>query len=135
MKEQLKILQELKTQIVELRARYQSSGEEAKIWAEKRDALNAQSKKIWEEVKELKSRRDELNDKIKKLKEERTKLNTEVGPKREKLENLRKKMDELPGKTGSTRFIAKRIEELDWEIQTNPLTSPKKKSYRTNQDS
>lgn len=123
----MKILQELENQIIELKARYQSTGEEAKHWAEKRDALNAQSKKIWEEVKELKSRRDELNERIKKLKEERTKLNIEVGPKRGELESLRKKMDELPGKTGSKRFIAKRIQELDWEIQTNPLSLAEEK--------
>lgn len=127
MKDRLRTLEELNTQIVELRVIYQSSGEEAKIWAEKRDTLNNQSKTIWEEVKNLKSRRDEFNDKIKKLKEERTKLNIEAAPKREKLENLRKKMNELPGKKGSQLFIAKRIEELDWEIQTNPLTLTEEK--------
>jgi uncharacterized coiled-coil DUF342 family protein len=123
----LRTLEELNTQIVELREKYQSSGEEAKIWAEKRDTSNNQSKKIWEEVKKLKSLRDEFNDKIKKLKEERTKLNIEATPKREKLENLRKKMDELPGKKGNMLFITKRIEELDWEIQTNPLTMTEEK--------
>ncbi|MCJ7635634.1 hypothetical protein MUP77_24990 [Candidatus Bathyarchaeota archaeon] len=125
--DRLRVLEELNTQIVELRAIYQSYGEEAKIWAEKRNTLNNQSKKIWEEVKNLKSQRDEFNDKIKKLKEERTKLNIEAAPKREKLENLRKKIDELPGKKGSTLFITKRIEELDWEIQTNPLTLTEEK--------
>lgn len=122
-----KTLEELNAQIIELKSRYQSSGEEAKIWAEKRDALNSESKKIWEEAKNLKSRRDEFNENIKKLKEERMNLNTEAAPKREKLESLRKKMDELPGKKGSTIFIAKLIEELDWEIQTNPLTLTEEK--------
>ncbi len=122
-----KILEELNTQIAELKAIYQSSGKEAKIWAEKRDILNNQTKKIWEEIKNLKSRRDEFNGKIKQLKEERTKLNIEAAPKREKLVNLRKKMDELPGKKGSAIIIAKCIEELDWEIQTNPLTLTEEK--------
>ena len=126
--DQLRILNELETQIAELRARFQSTKEEAKVWAEKRDALNAQSKKIWEEAKDLRARRDELNERIKKLKEERTKLHAEVAPKREELEALKKKMDELPGRTGgNARSIAKRIEELDWEIQTNPLTLAEEK--------
>lgn len=125
--EQLKTLQELDIQITELRTKCKSSGEEAKQWAEKRDVLNAQSKKIWDEVKELKSHRDELNKTIKKLKEERTKLNTEVAPKREKFVTLRKKMDDLPGNKGNTKFIAKRIEELDWEIQTNSLNLAEEK--------
>jgi uncharacterized coiled-coil DUF342 family protein len=125
--DQLKVLNELEKQIMELRTRFQAVREEAKVWAEKRDALNAQNRKIWEEAKDLKARRDELNERIKKLKEERNKLHMEVAPKREKLEALRKKMDELPGSRGSKRFIAKRIRELDWEIQTNPLTLAEEK--------
>jgi len=126
--DQLRILDELETQIKELRIKFQSTKEEAKVWAEKRDALNAESKEIWGEARDLKARRDELNERIKKLKEERTKLHTEVAPKREELEALKKKMDELPGGTGrSARAIAKRIEALDWEIQTNPLTLAEEK--------
>jgi uncharacterized coiled-coil DUF342 family protein len=118
---QLKTLDSLEDQIAELRGKFLSLREEAKAWGEKRDSLNAQNRKIWEEVKELKSRRDELNQTIRKMKEERNKLHELVNPKRKELDELRKKMDELPG-GGNTRFIAKRIKELDWEIQTNPLS-------------
>ena len=52
--DQLSVLDKLEGQIVELRNKSQSIRDEAKTWAEKRDALNAQNKKIWEEVKELK---------------------------------------------------------------------------------
>jgi len=126
--DQLKILEELETQIAGFRTRVQSIKKEAKLWAEKRDALNAQSKKIWEEVKDLRSHRDKLNEMIKKLKEERTQIHTRAAPKRGELEALKKKMDELSGRTsGSARRIAKRIKELDWEIQTNPLTLAEEK--------
>ncbi|MCJ7771200.1 hypothetical protein MUP37_06470 [Candidatus Bathyarchaeota archaeon] len=125
--EQLNMIQELEGQITSLRTKFRASGEEAVTWAQKRDALNARSRKLWEEVKDLKGQRDELNEKIKKLKEERTKLNTEVIPKRQELEALRKKMDDLPLQTGNMRFIAKRIEELDWQIQTNSLTPTQEK--------
>ncbi|MCJ7609309.1 hypothetical protein MUP00_06535 [Candidatus Bathyarchaeota archaeon] len=119
--DQLKTLDDLEGQIAELRDKFQSLRDEAKALGEKRDSLNAQNRKIWEEVKELKARRDELNQTIRKMKEERNKLHEQVIPKRKELDGLRKKMDELPGR-GNTRFIAKRIEELDWEIQTNPLS-------------
>ena len=125
--EQTNILQELEGQITDLRTKYRASGEEAATWAQKRDALNARSRKLWEEVRDLKCQRDELNEKIKKLKEERTVLNTEVAPKRKELETLRKKMDDLPLQTGNMRFIAKKIEELDWQIQTNSLTPKQEK--------
>ncbi len=125
--EQLNILQELEGQITSLRSKYRASGEEAVTWAQKRDELNARCRKLWEEVRDLKGQRDELNEEIRKLKEERTKLNTEVVPKRQELEALRKKMDDLPLQTGSMRFIAKRIEELDWQIQTNSLTPTQEK--------
>ena len=119
--DQLKMLDSLEGQIAELRNKVQSLRDEAKEWGEKRDSLNAQNRRIWEEVKELKSRRDELNQTIRRMKEERNKLHEQVSPKRKELDDLRKKMDELPGR-GNTRFIAKRIKELDWEIQTNPLS-------------
>jgi len=125
--EELNILRELEGEITSLRSKYRASGEEAVTWAQKRDALNTRSRKLWEEVRDLKCQRDELNEKIRKLKEERTKLNTEVVPKRQELEALRKKMDDLPLQTGNMRFIAKRIEELDWQIQTNSLTPTQEK--------
>jgi len=125
----LKELDELTTAIHEQRGRMETLNEAARNLMEKRDNLNAQNRKIWQEAKELKKKRDELNDEIKKLKEERTKIYEQTTPKRAELESLRKKMDGLLGRTSrSESATIKRIHELDWEIQTNPLTLTEEKA-------
>ncbi len=125
----LKELDKLAAELRERRERIDALKEVARTLMERRDILNAQNRKIWREARELKKKRDELNDEIKKLKEERTRIYEQTTPKRTELENLRKKMDGLLGRTSrSESATIKRIHELDWEIQTNPLTLSEEKA-------
>jgi uncharacterized coiled-coil DUF342 family protein len=129
MSDRLKELDELADEVGVQRERIEVLRQEAKDWMEKRDNLNTQNRKIWLEAKELRKKRDELNEQIKKLKEERTKIYEQTTPKRTELENLRKRMDALLGGTSrSESATIRRIHELDWEIQTNPLTMAEEKA-------
>ncbi len=125
----LKELDELSAEVEAQGERIESLREEARSWMAKRDNLNAQNRKIWQEAKELKKKRNELNEEIRKLKEERTKIYGQTTPKRAELEALRKRMGSLLGRTSrSEGAVIKRIHELDWEIQTNPLTLSEEKA-------
>jgi len=125
----LKELDELADEVREQKERMETLKIAARGWVEKRGNLNAQNRKIWQEAKELKKKRDELNEEIKKLKEERTKIYEQTTPKRTELESLRKRIDRLLGRTSrSESATIRRIHELDWEIQTNPLTLTEEKA-------
>lgn len=96
--------------------------EEAKKWAEKRNELNAEFKKLNDGIKPLREKRDRLNEKVKELKNERDQLRAKLGEKRAELEKLEDQLESLQSHvSGSYTEIKKEIEALEWRIQTNPL--------------
>ncbi|MEM2921005.1 MAG: hypothetical protein QXF26_01660 [Candidatus Bathyarchaeia archaeon] len=121
--DRLEELDELFAELEAQRALIDNLRKEARTWKARRDGLNAKNRKIWQEVKELRNKRDGFNEEIKKLKEEKARIYEQTNMKREELEVLRRKMNVLLGKTSLSKIgVIKRIHELDWEIQTNPLT-------------
>ena len=105
-----------------MKAQRDSLNEEAQAWAEKRDRLHEEIRKIRLEAKGFKDKRDELNAEIqflKTLKEERWKK------RRETIEHL--KSQRLKIKSASTtktsrssRSLEDEISKVDWKIQTEP---------------
>lgn len=104
------------------RSERDASIEEAKKWAEKRNELNAEFKKVNDEIKALREKRDDLNGKVKGLKNERDQLRAKLGEKRAELDKLKDQLESLQSQVkGSYAEIKKEIEALEWKIQTNPL--------------
>ncbi len=91
----------------------------------KRDAFNAEVKRVSGEIRKLKTERDSLNEKVKELKQKRDGLRAIATQKREKLSKLLQRAMRISEQLqGSVSELSRQIKGLDWFIQTNPL-SPK----------
>ena len=120
----LKKLMELDSQATSLKKQRDVLNAEAKKWADKRDSLNSRNGEMWGEVKLHKAKRDEANEAIKRLKESRLAITAQINAKREECAALREKVNKLLGETSQSANVVKRqINKLDWEIQTNPLST------------
>ena len=96
---------------------------EAKKWAEKRDAIHEQISILRTEMKRLKEIRDAANQKVHELKNIRERARTEQKEKRAQLLEIKNKMSLLKKKTPRHfRGIQEEIEDIDWKIQTTPLS-------------
>ncbi|MBS7615249.1 hypothetical protein KEJ18_05935 [Candidatus Bathyarchaeota archaeon] len=122
---------QLSRELSALRAERDRFNEEAKTWAEKRDKLHEEIKKILLEARGFRDKRDELNNEIKFLKtirDERLKKRSETF---ELLKSQRQKIrDILATMTGrSLKSLEEEIARIDWKIQTEPhsLEEEKKK--------
>jgi len=96
--------------------------EEAQAWAEKRDKIHDEIRRIGLEAKGFRDKRDELNDEIKFLKtmkEERVKKRAETF---DQLKSQRLKIkDASATKTvRSSKLLEREIAKIDWQIQTKP---------------
>jgi uncharacterized coiled-coil DUF342 family protein len=105
-----------------LKAKRDSLDKEAQAWAEKRDRLHEEMRKIRLEAKDLRDKRDELNTEIqflKTLREERWKKRAEAI---EQLKTQRRKMKAASAtKTArSSKSLEGEIAKVEWKIQTEP---------------
>ena len=103
--------------------------EEAQTWAEKRDHLHEEIRKIRLEANSYRDKRDELNTEIqflKTLREERWKKRAEVI---EQLKNERQKIKVASATktTRSSQSIEDEIAKVDWKIQTESLSLEEEK--------
>ncbi len=87
--------------------------------------ISARVKKLRARAREEKRLRDMANEKVKELKEKRDKVNSEIRKLREELNKLEEKIRKISPSERSRGLIKRRIERLEWEIQTKVL-SPKR---------
>lgn len=128
-KETIQKIEELQPKISALKEQRNRVDTEARAWAEKRNNLNAQVKNLRTETRELKSERDELNERVKELKQLREKTKTAIQEKIEELKKLNQQIRALSKKrpSRSLHALQKKLEEIEWEIQTTPLSLQEEK--------
>ncbi|MDQ1280403.1 MAG: hypothetical protein QG670_1666 [Thermoproteota archaeon] len=118
----LKRIEELESQAITFKEHRNNSNDEAKKWAERRDLLNSEYKKVRAEVDHFRAQRDQMNQAVKALKNNRIDVKTQLESKWEEYKNLREKHENLLNRTsGNQRETERQIKALDWRIQTNPL--------------
>jgi uncharacterized coiled-coil DUF342 family protein len=124
-KKAAKLNQELKS----LKQQWNLSRENAKRWAEKRDALHKQIKDLRMEVANLRERRDTINGKVKALKVQRNQTRTLTRENAERIRRLKENLQLLYAKKPKKSFSAVRREkqEIEWKIQTTSLTLQEEK--------
>lgn len=117
-------INELYQQLTSLKEEKSHVNEEARKWAEKRDAIHEEIRKLRTEGVSLKEKRDGLNNKVKELKETREQAKIECKAKHEQILKLREKMKVLLEKRPSRNMhdLQEEIDSLEWEIQTTSLT-------------
>ncbi len=94
---------------------------EVRKWVEKRNVLNADFQKLRDEVLVHKKQRDTCNKKVKDLKERLNILYTEFKEKQEKHHQLRRQLPSLKPQAQKENTTLKKIEALEWRIQTTPM--------------
>jgi uncharacterized coiled-coil DUF342 family protein len=94
--------------------------EEAFEWAEKRDRLHKEIKKIRSEAKILEERRDELNAEVRDLKTLQEEASRAHYGKTDQLKGLRQEIRKAAANRPSRRFqsIKDEFERIEWKIQT-----------------
>ena len=90
----------------------------------KRDALNSEVKRTSEEIRKVREKRDSLNAKVKELKDKRDALRVLASQKREALSKLLEQARRISEQLqGSMSELSRQIKDLEWFIQTNPLST------------
>jgi len=116
-------IDDLNQELIPLKEERNQLNSQAKKWAEKRNKLNERIKNIRKDAKTFKEKRDSINKQVQELKSLRNEVAAKGKQKRGKISELQEKIDDLKEDTpkGNLRQVARRIEEIDWEIQTNSL--------------
>ena len=117
-------IEDLDEKIISSRTRRNQLDDQAKLLAGKRDKLNEQFQKLKGQVQELKERRDSLNLHVRELKEKREEARRRLEAKRDEADSVRNTIASLEKRaSGGYSGLKKRMQELEWRIQTNPLSS------------
>jgi len=116
-------LEELNQHLAQTRQERDQLSQEARKWAEKRNEYHQQIKQLQSEVKSLKEKRDEVNLQVQILKAAREKAKAQRQEKHEQIEKLRDKMKPLAERksTHELQDLEKRIQDIEWKIQTSSL--------------
>lgn len=124
-----KRIEELNSELSQLREERDKQNLEARKWAEKRDALHEEIKKLRKEIGGLKEKRDGLNEKVQELKSLREKAKLKRKEKYAQIMKIKEKIEVLKKKkpSRSTQDIKKEIENLEWKIQTTAYTLKEEK--------
>jgi uncharacterized coiled-coil DUF342 family protein len=118
----------LEEKIITSRSRRNQLDEQAKVLAKTRDELNAQFQKLREQIQELKEKRDALNQQVRELKAKREGSRKTLLVKREEADSVKNRVLNLGKKaSGSYLDLKRRMDDLEWRIQTNTL-SPKEEA-------
>jgi uncharacterized coiled-coil DUF342 family protein len=120
---------ELKQKLSVLREQRNKLNTEARGWAEKRNKLNEQVKNLRIEIRELRTERDELNIKVKELKQLRGKTKIEIRERIEEIKKLNQQIKAIAKKkpSRSLETLQKKLDEIEWEIQTTSLSLQEEK--------
>jgi uncharacterized coiled-coil DUF342 family protein len=121
-------VENLDDSIVSLRIRRNQLDDQAKNLAKKRDELNSHFQKLREQIQELKKKRDSFNQQVRELKEKREEARKKLVDKRGETDSIRKIVLNLEKRaSGSYLELRKKMDDLEWRIQTNAL-SPKEEA-------
>jgi len=116
-------IEELYRRLNVLKAERDDLNKKAQTWAERRNRIHEEIRKIRLLIRDLKQRRDSLNDEVKHLKALRK---VELERRDEILEEIRKLREErnriAAGKPPrSQSYLENEIKRIEWKIQTEPL--------------
>ena len=119
----LKKMDVLDVQATSLRNQREALNNELRKWLGRRDSLNLMRRKIWKEISLYKDKRDEINQAVKKLKKDQVNVISQINAGNKQYVDLTKRLNVLLSKTVQNGDdVNRQIKDLDWEIQTNPLT-------------
>lgn len=129
MKDKTQKIEELQEKLSVSKERRNRLNIEARKWVLKRNKLNEQVKKLRTEISELKSERDELNTEVRELKQLRGKTKTEIHGTIEEIKKLNQQIKALANKkpSRSLQTLQKKLDEIEWEIQTTSLSLQEEK--------
>ncbi len=117
-------VEDLDEKIISSRTRRNQLDDQAKLLARKRDELNGNFQKLKDQVQELKEKRDSLNLRVRELKEKREEARKKLEAKRDEADSVKNTIVDLETRaSGSYSGLKKRMQELEWKIQTNPLST------------
>jgi uncharacterized coiled-coil DUF342 family protein len=113
-------IKELSLELDLLRTERDRLNEESLVWAEKRNGLHEEVKKMRWEAKSLKERRDGLNGEVQRLKALREETWRAYRGKIDRLKSLRQRIREAAANrpSRSSQSIEGEIERIEWKIQT-----------------
>jgi len=117
-------IEELNRDLDALKQERNKLNSEARMWAEKRNAIHEQIKALRAEAKLLKEKRDSKNQKVKELKVQREQAKSEQKEKRAQISKIKEKMQVFIEKKPSRPMvdIQKDINSLEWKIQTTSMS-------------
>jgi len=123
LKDKTQKIEELQEKLSVLKEQRNRLNIEARKWVLKRNKLNEQVKKLRTEISELRSERDELNTEVRELKQLRGKTKTEIHERIEEMKKLNQQIKVLAKKkpSKSLQTLQKKLDEIEWEIQTTSL--------------
>jgi len=103
---------------------------EAHRWVEKRNAAREQIKKLKNEANSLREKRDILNEEVRKLKILREQAREERNEKQKEILTIEEKIKSIIKRKPSRDMydIQRDIEDIEWKIQTTPLTLKEEKT-------
>lgn len=117
-------IEDLDEKIISSRTRRNQLDDQAKLLAQKRDELNEQFQELKAKIQELKEKRDALNARVRELKEKRDEARKRLQAKRNEAESVKETILSLEKKVaGSYSNLKKKMQELEWKIQTNSLSA------------
>jgi uncharacterized coiled-coil DUF342 family protein len=116
-------INDLNQELIPLKEERNQLNLQAKKCAEKRNKLNERIKNMRKDAKTFKEKRDAINKQVQELKNLRNEVSAKGKEKRGKISELQEKINNLKEDTpkGNLRQVSRRIQEIDWEIQTNSL--------------
>lgn len=129
-KDLLSKLEELKKAINNLKSNLNKSDGEKESWFRKKESLKKDISKFVKELKDIKHNKDVSNVEIKKLREERDSYNKKVRGLISKIKELNKsKLEFIKSHKikGNPEIIKKKIEDLEFKIETEVLSMNKEK--------
>jgi len=118
-----KKIEELNHQLAALKQERDKLNNEARVWAERRNAIHEQIKTLRGEARNLREKRDAINQKVKELKGLREQAKSQQKEKRAQITKAKERMHVVMGKKPSRRMadIQKEIDSLEWKIQTTSM--------------
>ncbi|MBD3209239.1 hypothetical protein GF367_02365 [Candidatus Woesearchaeota archaeon] len=123
-KELLHQLKLVKEEAAQIKKRLSAVGQDKEKWFNKKRDISSQIKEKISTVKEAKGERNSFTEEVKKAKEERDTLNKQITVAIKEIKRMKdayKAMAEKHGVKGNPADIKKRIERLEYWLQTEPM--------------
>ena len=123
---------DLREKLRSLNLRIRESEEAVSSYAAKRDKIHEEMKPFSAELKKLRESRAEERARLQELREKLAEKKAELQARREELSKIKEELRKLRGVRDEPEEIKKRLEEIDWRIQTMPL--PREEERRLSEE-